>query len=193
VQRKLRSKHVLDKVSSPFSVAQVDRAIIASKNSSAVGPDGLTAVHLKHLGQRVLAYLTDLFNFSVNNADIPVIWKLAVIVPILKPGKPAEQGLSYRPISLLSPVVKILEQLIKPDVVAALPKNENQHAYTPLHSTTTALLPIATQIAIGFNDKKPPRRLAVLAIDISKAFDSVDHTLFIYEICDSILHSNYIR
>jgi hypothetical protein len=184
---------VLNKEFSPFSAADVDSAIIASKNSTAVGPDGLTAIHLKHLGQRALAFLADLFNFSVNNADIPVIWKRAVIVPILKLGKPADQGLSYRPISLLSPVVKIVERLIKPDVVATLPKHKDQHACTPLHSTTTALLPIATQIAIGFNDNKPPRCSAVVAIDISKAFDSVDHTLFIDKICSSNLHSNYIR
>ena len=64
-----------------------------------------------------MLYLTDLFNLSVNCANIPVIWKQAIVVPILKPGKPAEQGNSYRPISLLSPVVKILllERLIKPD------------------------------------------------------------------------------
>ena len=116
-----------------------------------------------------------------------------MIIPIVKPGKPANQGTSYRPISLLSPVVKILERLIKPDVVAALPKHATQHAYSPLHSTTTALLPIATQIAIGFNDKKPPRRSALAIIDISKAFDSVNHTLFIEQLCLSSLDPNYIR
>ena len=193
VLRKLRSKHVLNKDQNPFSVEEVERAIVVSKSSTATGPDGLTAIHLKHLGLRDLTYLTGLFNFSVNNAEIPVIWKRAVIIPILKPGKSADQGLSYRPISLLSPIVKILERLIKPDVVAALPKHKDQHAYTPLHSTVTALLPIATQIAIGFNDNKPARRTAVAALDISKAFDSVDHTLFIEEICNSVLNSNLIR
>jgi hypothetical protein len=78
-------------------------------------------------------------------------------------------------------------------VVATLPKHKDQHAYAPLHSVTTALLPIARQIAIGFNNKKPPRRTAVTSIEISKAFDLVDHTLFIEEISNSQLHSNYIR
>ena len=112
-------------------------------------------------------------------------------MPILKPGKPADQGSLYRPISLLSPVVKILEHLIKPDVVNALPKHKTQHGYSPLHSTVTALLPIATQIAIGFNDVKPPRCSAVASLDISKAFDSVNHTLFIDEICNSQFFVGY--
>jgi hypothetical protein len=88
--------------------------------------------------------------------------------------------------------VKILEWLIKPDVVAALPKHKDQHAYTPMHSTTRALLPIATQIAIGFIDKKTPCYTAVATIEVRKAFDLLNHTLFIEEICESILLSNYI-
>jgi hypothetical protein len=84
-------------------VAEVQNAITASKNSTVVGTDGLTALHLKHLGPHALAFLTNLFNISINHADILVIWKQAVIIPIVKPGKPASQGTSYRPISLLSP------------------------------------------------------------------------------------------
>jgi hypothetical protein len=61
-----------------------------------------------------------------------------------------------------------------------------------MHSTVTALRPIATQVAIGFNDEKPARCSALAMIDISKAFDSVDHLLLIKQICDSGLHPNYI-
>jgi hypothetical protein len=58
VLRNLRSKHKLDSDLIPFTVQNVDFAIRASKNSTAVGPDGLTAIHLKHLGQHALAFLT---------------------------------------------------------------------------------------------------------------------------------------
>jgi hypothetical protein len=122
-----------------------------------------------------------------------VVWKQAIIVLILKPGKPADHGLSYQPISLLSPVAKILEHLIKPKVLAALPKHSSQHAYAPMHSTATSLLPLATQVAICFNDNKPPRRCAMVAIDIAEAFDSVDHTIILDEVSNSTLDSNYIR
>jgi hypothetical protein len=127
VIRTIKSKHKLVKDFSPFSVANVEKAISQSKNSTAVGPDGLTALHLKHLGPRALTFLTEIFNLSVNYANIPIVWKQAIIIPVLKPGKPADQGLSYRPISLLSPVVKILKRLIKPDVNFSLPKHCNRH------------------------------------------------------------------
>jgi hypothetical protein len=77
-----------------FTVQSVEDAIRCSKSSTAVGPDGLTAIHLKHLGPRALSYLTELFNISTRKAEIPAIWKKAIIIPILKPGKSAELGSS---------------------------------------------------------------------------------------------------
>jgi hypothetical protein len=155
VNRALKAKHKLDQSYSPFTEADTRSAIWASKNSSAVGPDGFTAVHLKHIGPCAIRYLTKLYNLSVVNADIPAIWKAAVIVPVLKPGKSANEGASYRPILLLSLAAKVLEHLLLPDVVAALPKNKSQHGFAPLHSCTMALLPIVTKIAVGFNAPKP--------------------------------------
>jgi hypothetical protein len=139
-----------------------------------------------------LAFLTQLFNLSILHADIPAIWKSALIVPILKPGKPADQGSSYRPISLPNPAAKILERLLHPEFVAALPKTKSHHGYAPMHSCVTALLPFATQVAVGFNNNKPARRSALVAWDISKAFDSVDHTILLEEVSNSPLQSNYV-
>jgi hypothetical protein len=171
--------HKLDTTLAPFTVRNVDEAIRASKNSSAVGPDGLTAIHLKHLGHYALRYRTELFNLSICYAEIPAIWKSAIIVPILKPGKSPDQNLSYRPISLLSPAAKILERLLYPEIRPALPIAKFQHDYTSFHSTVTALLPFVTRVAVGFNDVKPACRSALLALDISKVFNSLDHTVLI--------------
>jgi hypothetical protein len=96
----------------PFYKGRPSEAIRRSSNSTAVGPDCLTTLHLKHLGSRGLTYLTNLFNLSIGNADLPVVWKTAHIIPIPKPGKPLNQSSSFRPISLLSPAVKILERLL---------------------------------------------------------------------------------
>jgi hypothetical protein len=98
-------------------------------------------------------FLTNLFNLSVGKADLPAIWNAAMIVPVLTPGKPA--GSLYRPISLLSPAVKVQEVLLLPHVTNALPKCDSQHGFSPLHSCISALLPIATKVVIGFNDPKP--------------------------------------
>jgi hypothetical protein len=72
-----------------------EEAIRKSSCSTATGPDGLTTLHLKHLGPAGIGYLTDPFNLSVKDAVVPAIWKLALVLPILKPGKPADQGTLY--------------------------------------------------------------------------------------------------
>jgi hypothetical protein len=73
VKRSLGKKHKINTSYKPFTSADTRKAISVSKCSSAVGPDGLTAVYLKHIGPRGLAYLTHLFNLSVSNADLPAI------------------------------------------------------------------------------------------------------------------------
>jgi hypothetical protein len=45
----------------------------------------------------------------------------------------------------------------------------------------------------SFNQNKPPTRTVVVALDISIAFDSVDHTLLLQQISDTAINSNVVR
>ena len=109
--RQIRHRHRLDHSSMPFTPDLVRKALENSGSSTALSPDALSVLQLKHLGPLGLRYLCRLFNLSYAHARIPDIWKHAIIVPLLKPGKPKEQGTSYRPISLLCPASKVLERL----------------------------------------------------------------------------------
>jgi hypothetical protein len=100
---------------------------------------------------------------------------------------------SYQPISLLSPVIKVLQRLILPYLNESLPCVRSQHAYRPQHSTVTALLPIGTKVAISFNAPKPPLRTAMVNLDIAKAFDAVSHDFLLEMVSNSVLHSNLVR
>ena len=191
--RKLRKRHRRDVGFSPFTVDMVVDAIKAAKNSSAEGPDGLCALHLKNLGPKGLTYLTALYNLSVRDSEIPAIWKTAVIVPLVKPGKPADNSKSYRPISLLSPCIKTLEKLILPDLSEAVPNPDFQHGYRAGRSTITALIPLVTLICNGFCEKKPAIRTGTVTIDISKAFDAVSHEILLKKLTQIPLNSNLTR
>jgi hypothetical protein len=55
------------------------------------------------------------------------------------------------------------------------------------------MLPIDTKVAIGFNAAEPALRSVMCAVDFSKAFDLVNHTLMLEQIAVSTLHPNIIR
>jgi hypothetical protein len=139
----IQAEHLLAREISPFTSDMVKLAIAAANNSSTRGPDGLTLLHLKHLGPRGLQFLTRIFNISVSTASIPSIWKNSIIIPILKPGKPGNPGSSYHPISLLCSTATILERLVLPYIIGSLTTVPSQHGLKPGHSTVTALLPLA--------------------------------------------------
>ena len=153
----------------------------------------LSVLQLKHLGPLGLRYLCRLFNLSFAQARIPDIWKHAIIVPLLKPGKPKEQGTSYRPISLLCPASKLMERLMFRFISPHLQISETQHGFRAGRSTTTALLPLVHQVASGFNQFLPPRRTVAMAVDFSKAFDTVNHTSLLRSIHESSMDANTVR
>ena len=160
-----------------FDMRGVASAIRKEGSSTAKGPDGLTVLHLRHLGEHGLAFLTEVFNLSVVGVDIPTIWKNSDKIQILKAGKPQDEGRSYRPISLLCPTVKILERLLLPSIIEALGTRPFQHFFKPRCSTTSVPLPISARVVSGFNQLKPPS--IAIAVDISKAFGTVSHRLLI--------------
>ena len=106
------------------------------------------------------------------------MWKLANIIPIPKPNKDTNMGTSYRPISLLSVVAKTLEKCLLPYITANITQTPTQHGYKAQHSTVTALHTLNNTVAKGFNQMAPPARTITVALDMSKAFDTVNtHTL----------------
>lgn len=87
----------------------------------------------------------------------------------------------------------MLERLLLPFLTESLPCAPTQNGYSPLHSCTTVLLPIVTKLAIGFNEPKPARQTALIALSLSKVFNAVDHNLLLGKVSAMSLHSNIIR
>ena len=183
----------LDHSYTPFTADLTRATIRGSRKSTAIGPNGLAPLHLKHLGNKGIRYLTRLFNLSVREACIPAIWKSAIVAPIPKPGKPLNEGTSYRPISLMCPEVKILEKMLLPELSRVLTPNKSQHGFRRNHSTITALMPLSTKIAQGFNAPKPAARTGLLSADLAKAFDVVDRVKLLRKINETEMHPNVKR
>ena len=173
-----RAVHKLPKHTITLTTTQVQEAIQHSKNNNSVGPDNLSIRHLKHIGPLGLTFLTSMYTTALNKDIIPHMWKLANIIPIPKPNKDTNMGTSYRPISLLSVVAKTLEKCLLPYITANITQTPTQHGYKAQHSTVTALHTLNNTVAKGFNQMAPPARTITVALDMSKAFDTVNtHTL----------------
>ena len=135
--------------------------------------------------------LTDIFNHSIQHNTIPNTWKIAKIIPILKPNKSPTEPASYRPISLLCTLSKILERLVLAHITPHIPLSHTQHGFRPKHSTTSLLTNITQTTLEGFNTNKPAPRTLIATIDISKAFDTVPRHTLINKILNTNIHPNF--
>ena len=85
-----------------------------------------------------------------------------------------------RPISVLSPVSKVLEKIMAKQIREYIVKYnilpERQSGFRPKNSCTTALLDVIDDILLDF-DKGETTTLILL--DYSKAFDKINHKLLI--------------
>ena len=112
-----------------FEQFAIANTINNAKPSRAIGPDGLSMFMLNKLGEKALRFLFRLINIQPGDNRY---------LEGQKAFKPASKGKSYRPISLLSPVVKILVALLPPAFKRHFQLSEYQFGFREDHSITTA-------------------------------------------------------
>jgi hypothetical protein len=129
------------------------------------------------LGVEVLASpIAHLVNMSLSSGTVPRDFKKALVVPIHKGGgKPHHDPTSYRPVSLLTAMSKILETVVKSELeehfalVNAIP--DFQWGFCPERSTTMAL---AAAHASWIGARKVGNAVGILAFDLTAAaFDTI--------------------
>jgi hypothetical protein len=122
-----------------------------------------------------------LANMSFSQGRFPTQFKLAQVLPLLKKaGMDVNDPASFRPISNLNTISKIIERLaltrLRPQITASINFNKLQSAYLRNHSTETALLNILND-SYGKIDRGESTLL--VALDLSAAFDTVEHSVLL--------------
>lgn len=141
----------------------------------APGDDDIFPAMLQKAKDQLAPILQVLFRASLILGYIPISWRGALVTFIPKIGKD-NYGLpkSYRPISLMSFILKLLEKLIDKKIrnvdLADNPLSPNQHAYRNARSTETALHALISKTERVFQ-QKGGANLSVF-LDIAGAFDN---------------------
>ena len=158
-----------------FSPKDFIEAINEVSNNSAPGPDGIGPMIMKNCKEALAVPLCLFWRKSLDQSEIPKIMKEAHVTPILK--KPLKRfAENYRPISLISHIIKIFERIIKKNLVNFLEKHKLlkkfQHGFRKHRSCLTELIDYRNEILDAILKKK---NIDVVYLDFSKAFDRVDH------------------
>ncbi|KAI5726259.1 hypothetical protein M8J77_025912 [Diaphorina citri] len=158
--------------SGPVTEADVRIALKDTKPNKAPGFDAIHPEFLLHCGNYTVKWLSKFFSDIIETGNVPNDMKQAKIIALLKPGKDEMKPESYRPISLLSCMYKILERIlynrISQNVHDVTPAE--QAGFRPGRNTTDQVLSLTTYIEAGYQLKL---KTSVAFIDLSAAFDTV--------------------
>ena len=155
------------------------KAVESFGENKAPSGDGVTpkALQIFIKNKIGLTRLTQLFRASIELSYCPQIWAEAKVIFLEKPNKVDKACVkSFRPISLMSYLLKSLEKLIywqiSDSVLKTNPIIKTQHGFRKNYSCDTALSDLVDQIESGILRNQ---LVLVANVDIASAFDSLTY------------------
>jgi hypothetical protein len=161
----------------PTTEEEIRTITMRMKSKRSTGHDNISTHHLKMLLPAILHPLQILFNRSFDEGVFPQQLKHAKVKPLHKKN---EKHLitNYRPISLLPAFSKILEKLMHKRIYTFLTNqqiiSDRQYGFRPKLSTSDALCAF---LGDTYNHLNSKHFTAAVFLDLSKAFDTIKHTI----------------
>ena len=160
-----------------IEVEYVKGILLKLNPRKAVGYDSISQRLLRITAPAIAQPLTCLINYLITSCSWPMVWKCSNVIPIHKKSEETDQA-NYRPVSLLTALSKVFERVKFDQMYEAFrcKLSHNLSDYLRGHSCCSALLKMTEDWKAS-----PDRREAVVAVavDLSKAFDSVCHSLLL--------------
>ena len=145
-----------------------------SQNKSP-GPDGWHPIFLKNVTDLISSPLATLFQKSLDEGILPNQWLESYITAIHKKGNKSLAE-NYRPISITSILCKLMESIVRDQLVAHMETNDilstKQHGFVTRRNCMTNLL-ICLESWTQLLESGHP--LDIIYTDFAKAFDRVPH------------------
>ena len=157
---------------SPITSEEAHEATKEITNGKAAGVDRIFPDMLTHLGPKATLWIAKLMSNIKDTSKYPQEWKHARTIAILKPGKPTDQASSYRPISLLCCMYKLLERVLLKKITPMVDQHipMNQAGFRSNRNTTEQVLALTRTIESGFELRE---KTGVVLINLSAAYDTV--------------------
>ena len=128
-------------------------------------------------------HLARLFTSSIQSGYIPTAWKIATLCMLLKPDKLPSLTTSYRPISLISSIMKLFERVIEQRLRSHLEHigfiNKHQSGFRKAKSADDHLFRLSQSIMESINRGE---HVVAAFLDVEKAFDTVWHNRLRFKI-----------
>ena len=157
-----------------ISVEQVRKAIGKLNTGKAPDADGITAEHLKNAGILLAGSITQIMNGIMKVQIIPERLKLGTLTPIWKKNE-KNIPTNYRGITVISVLGKILESILKEELVPVITRKQSkfQRGFTKSTSPLNASLIMQEMI---LDSQQANKTLYVAYLDAKAAFDVVSHS-----------------
>ena len=157
----------------------VTKVIMSMPSNKAPGYDKVPIRVIKDSLPNIVSTLTRLINLSFTSNTFPQAWKKAEVIPHPKEGD-HELPNNNRPISLLPALSKVLERIALNQYLDYLTSHgrltTHQSGNRKMHSTETLSLHVTDYIFKAIDTKKV---IGMVLIDLSKAFDSLSHSVLL--------------
>lgn len=168
------SKEENHPINLPINVQELYDALYKCNLKNSTGHDEIPYIFIKQLPINAISILLKIYNLIWEKRTFPSSWKIAIIIPILKPNKDRHEVTSYRPISLICTLSKLLEKIVSKRLYWTLKQtnfiSDQQFGFQRNKSTIDALTIITEDIYSAFNIKQ---HVLLTSLDIEKAYDMV--------------------
>lgn len=163
----------------PTDKCEIHDIISELKPNKSAGIDNIRSELLQKISQYIEDPLVKIFNRCMEIGIWPSCLKKTIVVPIFKKGDRSNTE-NYRPISLITSLSKILEKVVEKRLNSFIDKfnilSPNQYGFRKQKSTVDALQALTNKIYTALDNSKPSLSIFM---DLSKAFDTVDHKLLL--------------
>ena len=156
---------------------QVEKFLLEMNTRKSCGHDLIPPRLLKESASVISEPLAKIMNCSISLGHYPSRWKMGQVTPLFKKGDEFCKN-NYRPVSVLPALDNIFERILAKQLEPFYQDilSDFISAYRPNFSCETSLLRLTEDWRKSRDSKET---VAVVSMDLSKAFDSIPHALLL--------------